>query len=110
MTNVMILISTLFFFLFFFFLLQFLGGDVPRITSYGVYISQLIRFARVSIHLTDFNARNKKLTAKLLQQQYRYHKLFLNFIVDTLNWFLYIIPDYDHFCNNDCRNLNFMVS
>ena len=26
---------------------QFLDGDVPRSTSYGVYISQLIRFARV---------------------------------------------------------------
>ena len=49
----------------------FLDGDVPRSTSYGVYISQLIRFARV----VDFNARNKSLTAKLLQQGYRYHKL-----------------------------------
>ena len=53
----------------------FLDGDVPRTTSYGVYISQLIRFARVSSHLADFNARNKSLTAKLLQQGYRYHKL-----------------------------------
>ena len=26
----------------------FLDGDVPRRTSYGVYISQLIRFARAS--------------------------------------------------------------
>ena len=37
----------------------FLDGDVPRSTSYGV----------------DFNVRNKSLTAKLLQQGYRYHKL-----------------------------------
>ena len=37
----------------------FLDGDVPRSTSYGIYISQLIRFARVSSHVTDFNARNK---------------------------------------------------
>ena len=50
-------------------------GDVPRRASYGVYISQLIRFARVCNHVTDFNARNKCLTAKLLQQGYRYHKL-----------------------------------
>ena len=50
-------------------------GDVPRSTSYGVYISQLIRFARVSSHVVDFNAPNKSLTAKLLQQGYRYHKL-----------------------------------
>ena len=53
----------------------FLNGDVPRTTSYGVYIFQLIRFARVSSHLADFNARNKSLTAKLLQQGYRDHKL-----------------------------------
>ena len=55
--------------------LPFLDGDVPRSTSYGVYISQLIRFARVCSHVADFNARNKSLTAKLLQQGYRYHKL-----------------------------------
>ena len=43
--------------------------------SYGVYISQLIRIARVCNHVTDFNARNKCLTFQLLQQAYRYHKL-----------------------------------
>ena len=53
----------------------FLDGDVPRSTSCGVYISQLIRFARVSGHFGDFNTRNKVLTAKLLRQGYRYHKI-----------------------------------
>ena len=53
----------------------FLDGDVPRRPSYGVYISQLIRFARVFSHVDDFNTRNKCLTAKLLKQGYRYHKL-----------------------------------
>ena len=43
----------------------FLDGDVPRCPSYGVYISQLIRFARVCSHVDDFNTRNKCLTAKL---------------------------------------------
>ena len=42
---------------------------------YGVYISQLIIFARVCSHVEDFKARNKCLTAKLLKQSYRYHKL-----------------------------------
>ena len=37
----------------------FLDGDVPRRPSYGVYISQLIRFAKASSHVTDFNNRNK---------------------------------------------------
>ena len=53
----------------------FLDGDVPPAASYSVYISQLIRFARVSSHVTDFNTRNKLLTVKLLNQGYRYHKL-----------------------------------
>ena len=40
----------------------FLYGDDSR--SYGVYISQLIRFARASSHVADFNTRNKLLTEK----------------------------------------------
>ena len=46
----------------------FLDGDVPRSPSYGVYISQLIRFARVCSNVDDFNNRNLFLTAKLLKQ------------------------------------------
>ena len=53
----------------------FLDGDVPRSASYGVYISQLIRFPLVSSHVDDFNTRNKVLTANFLRQRYRYHKL-----------------------------------
>ena len=47
----------------------------PRKTSLClscIYISQLIRFARASSHVDDFNTRNKVLTAKLLRQEYRY--------------------------------------
>ena len=55
--------------------LPFLDGDVPRSTSYGVCISLLIRFARVSNHVGDFYICNKILTAKFLKQGYRYHKL-----------------------------------
>ena len=36
----------------------FLDGDVPRSTSYGVYISQLNRFARASSYVAGFNTRN----------------------------------------------------
>ena len=62
----------------------FINGDVPRSTSYGVNISQLIRFARASSYITDFNTRNKLLTQK---QGYRYNKLrktFSNFKDDTM--------------------------
>ena len=58
----------------------FLDGDGPRSTSYGVYISQLIRFARVTSHVDDFNSRNKVLTAQVLRQGYRYHKIHKAFL------------------------------
>ena len=48
----------------------FLDGDVPRSTSYGVYISQLIRFARASSCVADFNTRNNLLTQKLFKRGY----------------------------------------
>ena len=35
----------------------FLDGDVTHSTSYGFYICQLIRCARVSSHVADFNSR-----------------------------------------------------
>ena len=46
----------------------FLDGDIPRSPPYGVYIFQLIRFARVCSSVDDFNNRNLFLTAKLLKQ------------------------------------------
>ena len=52
-----------------------LHGDVPRATSYGVYISQLIRFARAWSFVQDFSDRNRVITEKLLKQGYRYDKL-----------------------------------
>ena len=45
------------------------------IVSYGVYNSQLIRFAKVCSYVDDFNNRNLFFTAKLLKQGYRYHKI-----------------------------------
>ena len=53
----------------------FLDGDVPRSPSYGVYISQLIRFARLCSNVDDFNNRNLFLTDNVLKQGYRYHKI-----------------------------------
>ena len=57
------------------FLISFFDGDIPRSSSYGVYISQLIRFARVCSNVGDFNNRNLFLTAKLLKQGYRYYTI-----------------------------------
>ena len=52
-----------------------LSGDVPRLPSYGIYISQLVRFARCWICVFDFHSKNLQITSKLLTQGYRYHKL-----------------------------------
>ena len=51
--------------------------NIPRSPSYGVYISQRIRFARVCSNVEYFNNRNLFLTAtrKLLKQGYRCHKI-----------------------------------
>ena len=46
----------------------FLDGDVPSGPSYRVYISKLIRFARVCSHVDEFNTRNKSLTANFLNR------------------------------------------
>ena len=49
-----------------------LDGNVPRSPFFGVYISQLIRFARVCSNVDDFNKRNLFLPAKLLKLGHRY--------------------------------------
>ena len=43
-----------------------LDGDVPRATSYGYYISQLIRLARACSSVEVFHISNRTLTEKLL--------------------------------------------
>ena len=74
----------------------FLDGAVPRSTSYGVYISQLIHFARVSRHVDDYNIRNKVLTAKLFRQGkdiIHFVLRFQNFIGGMLSQRLNIMSD-----------------
>ena len=38
-----------------------LNGDVPILPSYGIYISQLVRFARCCTSVYDFNSKISKL-------------------------------------------------
>ena len=61
----------------------FLDGDVPLSASYGVDISKLIRFARVSSHVDDFNTRNKVLKTNFSEKDIDINKFVrrsLNFI------------------------------
>ena len=43
-----------------------LSGDVSRLPSYGIYISQLVRFARCCTSVFDFYSKNLQITSKLL--------------------------------------------
>ena len=43
-----------------------LSGDVPRLPSYGIYISQLVRFARCCTSVFDFHSKNLQITSTLL--------------------------------------------
>ena len=78
----------------------FLDGDVPLSPSYGVYISQLVRFARVCNNVLDFNERNLCITEKLLHQGFRYHKL-----VKTFTKFYHRYKDIIRKYSSTCRLL-----
>ena len=78
----------------------FLDGDVPLAPSYGVYISQLVRFARICNNVSDFNERNLCITEKLLHQGFRYHKL-----VKTFTKFYHRYNDIILKYKSTCRHL-----
>ena len=53
----------------------FISSNIPESPAYGVYISQLIRYARACSFYDDFMCRAKPLTAKLQEQGYERDKL-----------------------------------
>ena len=53
----------------------FLLYNIPIAPAYGVYVSQLIRYARGCSNYLDFMERGKVLTTKLLSQWYQKTKL-----------------------------------
>ena len=53
----------------------FLSSNIPSAPAYGVYVSQLIRYARTCLNYQDFMERGKVLTQKLLSQGYQKTKL-----------------------------------
>ncbi|KAK3093042.1 hypothetical protein FSP39_010438, partial [Pinctada imbricata] len=48
----------------------FLSSNIPSSPSYGVFISQMIRYARASTKYTNFVLRARRLSDKLLSQGY----------------------------------------
>ena len=53
----------------------FLCSDIPLSPGYGVFISQLIRYARACFAYEDFSQRSKLLTIKLMLQGYNESRL-----------------------------------
>ena len=57
----------------------FISSNIPAAPAYGVYVSQLIRYARTCSAYQDFVVRSKNLTSKLLDQGYTASKLMSSF-------------------------------
>ena len=53
----------------------FLSSNISSAPAYGVYVSQLIRYARACSNYQDFMERGEVLTTKLLSQGYQKTKL-----------------------------------
>ena len=63
----------------------FLSSNIPSGSSYGVYISQLNKYAQCCSHYEDFRYRHKCLVDRILSQGYRalsLEKSFKNFMED----------------------------
>jgi len=52
-----------------------LSGNIPEKQSYGVFVSQLIRYARCCQDLKDFRERTRKLVDRLVKQSFTCHRL-----------------------------------
>ena len=53
----------------------FLSSNIPSAPAYGVYVSQLIRYARACSNYQDIMERGKVLTTRLLSQGYQKTKV-----------------------------------
>ena len=57
----------------------FLSSNIPQSPAYGVFVSQLIRYARASSLCEDFITRSQLLTSKLLKQGFTRNRLIATF-------------------------------
>ena len=57
----------------------YLYSNIPRNPAYGVYISQLVRYARIYSRKDDLIYRHRCLSLKLQQQGYKYQQLMKSF-------------------------------
>ena len=80
-----------------------LSGNIPNKQSYGVFVSQLIRYGRCCMSATDFIYRSKILVNKLKKQgfkTYRLRRVFEKFAADNYE----LLFKYNHPINDICNN------
>ena len=53
----------------------FMSSNIPSTPAYGLYASQLIRYARCCLNYSDFLLRQKALVTRLLSQCYKVNRL-----------------------------------
>ena len=53
----------------------FLSSDIPSSPAYGVFMSQLIRYARACFSYECFILRSRRLSSKFLKQRYIWERL-----------------------------------
>ena len=53
----------------------FMSSNIPSAPAYGVYASQLIRYARCCSKYSDFLSRHRALVTRLLSQGYKVNRL-----------------------------------
>ena len=57
----------------------YLDSNIPQKPAYGVYISQLVRYARICCKKSDFMYRHQRLSLKLQDQGFEFHRLVKSF-------------------------------
>ena len=53
----------------------FMSSNIPSASAYGVYVSQLVRYARCCSSYSDFLIRHRALVKRLLSQGYKVNRL-----------------------------------
>ena len=77
-----------------------LSGNVPTNQSYGVFISQLVRFARCCQQFVDLPSRTLWLVERLLKQHFKLVKLCKTFRKFSTKY-VYLLKKYHNFRSYD---------
>ena len=81
----------------------YLSSNIPNQQTYGVFLSQLIRYARCCQFLSDFKERVQNLIKRLLRQDFKYRLLKKSFLKFAINYYHLLTKykmRYDDLCDS----------